>query len=50
MNYNIEDSNNQCLNRHGYTNTDQDVYYAQRIQGHLEMMKQNLKICLMKFL
>ena len=31
----IEDSNNQCLNRHGYTNTDQDVYYAQRIQGSL---------------
>ena len=33
--YNIADSNNQCLNRHGYTNTDQDVYYAQRIQGSL---------------
>ncbi|WP_440936877.1 LamG-like jellyroll fold domain-containing protein [Candidatus Pelagibacter sp.] len=32
---NIEDSDNQCLNRHGYTDTDEDVYYAQRIQGLL---------------
>ncbi|WP_440931171.1 LamG-like jellyroll fold domain-containing protein [Candidatus Pelagibacter sp.] len=32
---NIADSDNQCLNRHGYTNTDEDVYYAQRIQGDL---------------
>ena len=33
--FNIADSDNQCLNRHGYTNTDEDVYYAQRIQGDL---------------
>ena len=32
---NIEDSNNQCLNRHGYTNSSEDVYYAQRISGTL---------------
>ena len=33
--FNIADSDNQCLNRHGYTNPDEDVYYAQRIQGDL---------------
>ena len=33
--FNIADSDNQCLNRHGYTNTSEDVYYAQRIQGDL---------------
>jgi phage terminase large subunit-like protein len=29
------DSDNKCLNRHGYTNTAEDVYYARRIVGTL---------------
>ena len=31
----IVDSNNKCLNRHGYTNDKQDVYYAKRIEENL---------------
>ena len=31
----IEESNNACLNRHGYTNVNQDVYFARRIQANL---------------
>ena len=31
----IDDSSNQCLNRHGYTDSTKDVYYAQRITGAL---------------
>ena len=31
----IDDSANQCLNRHGYTDSNKDVYYAQKITGVL---------------
>ena len=31
----IDDSANKCLNRHGYTDSTKDVYYAQRITGAL---------------
>ena len=34
-NLNVVDSNNTCLNRHGYTNVNEDVYYAKRIQENL---------------
>ena len=31
----VEDSDNACLNRHGYTNSSEDVYYARRIFENL---------------
>ena len=34
-NLNVVDSNNACLNRHGYTNVNEDVYFARRIQANL---------------
>ena len=34
-NLNISDSDNKCLNRHGFTDTAQDVYYAKRITADL---------------
>ena len=33
--FHIDDSDNACLNRHGFTNQNQDVYYAKRIQENL---------------
>ena len=34
-NFHIDDSNNACLNRHGFNNQSEDVYYAKRIQENL---------------
>jgi len=31
----VEDSDNKCLNRHGFTNSSEDVYYAKRIFANL---------------
>ena len=31
----VVDSNNACLNRHGFTNENQDIYYAKKIQENL---------------
>ena len=33
--FHIDDSNNACLNRHGFNNQSEDVYYAKRIQENL---------------
>ena len=32
---NVADSDNKCLNRHGYTNSSEDVYYAKKIVANL---------------
>ena len=32
---NVADSDNKCLNRHGFTNSSEDVYYAKRINANL---------------
>ena len=32
---NVADSNNKCLNRHGFTDSNEDVYYAKKIVGDL---------------
>ena len=31
----VDDSDNKCLNRHGFTNSNEDVYYAKRIVANL---------------
>ena len=31
----VADSNNKCLNRHGFTDSSEDVYYAKKIVGDL---------------
>ena len=31
----VDNSDNKCLNRHGYTNTNKDVYYAKKIVANL---------------
>ena len=31
----VDNSDNKCLNRHGYTNTNKDVYYAKKIVADL---------------
>ena len=31
----VEDSDNKCLNRHGYTDSNEDVYYAKKISANL---------------
>ena len=31
----VEDSDNKCLNRHGFTNSSEDVYYAKKILANL---------------
>ena len=33
--FHIDDSNNACLNRHGFNDQNQDVYFARRIQENL---------------
>ena len=33
--FHVDDSNNACLNRHGFNNQSEDVYYAKRIQENL---------------
>ena len=32
---NVADSDNKCLNRHGFTNSSEDVYYAKKISANL---------------
>ena len=34
-NLHVDDSDNKCLNRHGFTNSNQDVYYAKKIAANL---------------
>ena len=34
-NLHVDDSDNKCLNRHGFTNSNEDVYYAKRIVANL---------------
>ena len=29
----VADSNNKCLNRHGFTDSSEDVYYAKKLWG-----------------
>ena len=31
----VDDSDNKCLNRHGFTNSSEDVYYAKKILANL---------------
>ena len=31
----VDDSDNKCLNRHGFTNSSEDVYYAKKISANL---------------
>ena len=46
----VDNSDNKCLNRHGYTNSSEDVYYAKKILANLGQMIKNLKTCHMKFM
>jgi hypothetical protein len=34
-NFHVDNSNNQCLNRHGYTDSTKDVFFSKRIIGNL---------------
>ena len=34
-NFHIDASNNTCLNRHGYTNTTEDIYFARRLTDNI---------------
>jgi len=34
-NFKVENSNNECLNRHGYTDKTKDVLFSKRINGNL---------------
>ena len=34
-NFHIDNSNNQCLNRHGYTDSTKDVFFSKKIIGNL---------------
>ena len=52
----IDNSDNKCLNRHGYTNSDKDIYYAKRITANLgaddkkfEDKRKNLKGIIHKY-
>jgi hypothetical protein len=33
--FHINNSNNQCLNRHGYTDSTKDIFFSKRISGNL---------------
>ena len=33
--FHIDASNNTCLNRHGYTETDEDIYFARRLTDNI---------------